>query len=92
MRARPGDPSVTLYAPAASCGLRSGCNGKPNPGSDAYLFGYSLICVKGDQIYYEPSNFIGRGSRVSIELSHVISASVEADAVHDVGGLCACTC
>lgn len=83
MNARPEDPSATLYAPASTCVLTEYHDGIVEP-QETCSYGYGLIYVKGDKLFYDPRNFLTRGQRLSFLLRDITSVSVERDAVNDI--------
>lgn len=85
LNARPDDPSVTLYAPASTCVLTKSWY-------ETLSYGYGLVYIKGDQLFYDPLNFLTRGQQLSFMLKDVTSATVERDAAHDISGLGTCPC
>ena len=90
MNARPDDPSATLYAPASTCVITNYYNGVVSHA--AFSYGYGLIYVKGDQLFYDPLNFLTRGQQLTFKLSHVTGVSVEKDAINDMCVLGTCPC
>ena len=91
MNARPDDPSATLYAPASTCVLTQFHDGIVES-REALSYGYGLIYIKGNQLLYDPLNFLTRGQRLTFLLKDVTSATVERDAAHDLYGLGTCPC
>ena len=91
MNARPDDPSVTLYAPTNTCVLTRYHDDIVRL-HEAFTYGYGLIYVKGDKLFYDPRNFLTRGQRSTFPLRNVTSVSVERDAVNDVCALGTCPC
>ncbi len=95
MNARPDDPSATLYAPACTCVLsRSGnvVTVAELPGGAGITYGYGLIYIKEDKLFYDPLNFLTRGQQLSFLLKNVKSATVERDGLHDCCTLGTCPC
>ena len=93
MNARPEDPSATLYAPASTCvNVLTKYDDGIVESREAYTYGYGLIYVKGDKLFYDPRNFLTRGQRLSFLLRDITSVSVERDAVNDIYGLGTCPC